>query len=790
MEFARVLVTGFLVSWVFTVGGEAVMGLPPCDFPAIYNFGDSNSDTGGISAAFSPIPPPNGETFFRRPSGRVCDGRLLIDFMAEHLGLQYLSPYLDSIGTNFRHGANFATGGSTIRRQNETIFQSGASPFSLDVQIVQFDQFKARTSDLYNQAKKPSDRSKLPRPEDFSKAIYTLDIGQNDLAAGIRKMSYEQILASIPDILDQFSGAVQNLHQQGARTFWIHNTGPIGCLPASRMFFYTPKPGLLDQHGCIKAHNTMAVEFNRQLKDRVIKLRAQLPHASLTYIDIYAAKYGLISNTKNQGFVEPLKICCGHHEGYHVWCGQKENINGTEVYGGSCGNPSAYVSWDGVHYSHAANHWIANHVLNDEAGYCYFAVNGGDRPLSPARLCSPRGGLFPGAFAKGDRYGGLLRCCLGNKIGKKGFDERRREAMMGLPPCDFPAIYNFGDSNSDTGSISAAFLPVPPPNGDSFFRRPSGRVCDGRLLIDFIAEHLGLPYLSPYLDSIGTNFRHGANFATAGSTIRRQNETIFQHGVSPFSLDVQIVQFDEFKARTSDLYNQAKKPSERSNIPRPEDFSKAIYTFDIGQNDLGAGLRTMSYEKILASIPDILDQFSGAVQNLYEQGARTFWIHNTGPIGCLPASLLYFKPPKPGLIDKYGCIKDHNAMAVEFNKQLKDRVIKLRAQLPHASLTYVDIFAAKYGLISDTKNQGFVGPIEICCGHHHGDYHVWCGQKENRNGTEVYGGSCANPSAYVNWDGIHYSQAANHWIANHVLNGSLSEPHIPIAQACHKRLRM
>jgi hypothetical protein len=65
-----------------------------------------------------------------------------------------------------------------------------------------------------------------------------------------------------------------------------------------------------------------------------------------------------------------------------------------------------------------------------------------------------------------------------------------------------------------------------------------------------------LPYLSAYLNSLGTNYRHGANFATGGSTIRRQNETIFQYGISPFSLDIQIVQFNQFKARTKLLYQE------------------------------------------------------------------------------------------------------------------------------------------------------------------------------------------------------------------------------------------
>lgn len=85
MEFDRVVVVWFLVTlWVLGAGDrQVVIGLPPCNFPAIYNFGDSNSDTGGISAAFLAVPPPNGETFFGRPSGRTSDGRLVIDFIGK-----------------------------------------------------------------------------------------------------------------------------------------------------------------------------------------------------------------------------------------------------------------------------------------------------------------------------------------------------------------------------------------------------------------------------------------------------------------------------------------------------------------------------------------------------------------------------------------------------------------------------------------------------------------------------------------------------------------------------------
>lgn len=72
-----------------------------CEFPAIYNFGDSNSDTGGKSASMTEVLPPNGETFFGRPSGRYCDGRLIIDFVGKALYLFVVTEKL--ISGQLRH---------------------------------------------------------------------------------------------------------------------------------------------------------------------------------------------------------------------------------------------------------------------------------------------------------------------------------------------------------------------------------------------------------------------------------------------------------------------------------------------------------------------------------------------------------------------------------------------------------------------------------------------------------------------------------------------------------------
>ncbi|KAG6499969.1 GDSL esterase/lipase At5g45910-like [Zingiber officinale] len=89
----------------------------------------------------------------------------------------------------------------------------------------------------------------------------------------------------------------------------------------------------------------------------------------------------------------------------------------------------------------------------------------------------------------------------------------------------FSAIFSFGDSLQDTGNFAHAFFNTTvsrPPWGNTYFHRPTGRFSDGRLIIDFIAERVGLPLVQPYL--AGGDFSKGANFAFAGATALSQND--------------------------------------------------------------------------------------------------------------------------------------------------------------------------------------------------------------------------------------------------------------------------
>ena len=87
-------------------------------------------------------------------------------------------------------------------------------------------------------------------------------------------------------------------------------------------------------------------------------------------------------------------------------------------------------------------------------------------------------------------------------------------------------------------------------------------------------------------------------------------------------------------------------------------------------------------------------------------------------------------------------------------------------------------------------NVGFEYPLRTCCGHggkYNFNVNLGCGGKKEINGKEVLiGKSCKNPEVYVNWDGVHYTQAANKWIFNQIKDGSYSDPPIPLNKACHK----
>jgi hypothetical protein len=93
------------------------------------------------------------------------------------------------------------------------------------------------------------------------------------------------------------------------------------------------------------------------------------------------------------------------------------------------------------------------------------------------------------------------------------------------------------------------------------------------------------------------------------------------------------------------------------------------------------------------------------LQTLYYNGAKNFWVHGTGPLGCLPQKLAALRADDSDL-DYSGCLKTLNNGAYEFNNQLCAVCDKLRLQLRGATIVYTDVLLIKYDLIANHSDYG------------------------------------------------------------------------------------
>ncbi|EYU32204.1 hypothetical protein ABFS82_02G170800 [Erythranthe guttata] len=354
--------------------------------------------------------------------------------------------------------------------------------------------------------------------------------------------------------------------------------------------------------------------------------------------------------------------------------------------------------------------------------------------------------------------------------------------LRGDAKCAFEAIFNFGDSNSDTGGFFAAFPSQSSPNGMTYFNRPTGRPSNGRLFIDFLAQGLGLPFLSPYLQSIGSDFRHGANFATSASTVLQPNTSLYVTGVSPFYLAVQINQLKNFKARVEEFKSQG-----QTNLPQPDVFGKSLYTFYIGQNDFTGYASSAGPGGVKQIQPQIISQIVSAIKEIYWLGGRTFMVLNLAPVGCYPTFLVQ-QSQGGSDIDPSGCMMSYNNAVNDYNENLKQALSQVRQELHDANVIYVDTNSVILDLFRNPTSHGMQHATTACCGYGGGSYNynqqVFCGATKVVDGQTVTASACSDPQNYVSWDGIHLTEAANKIVAYSILSGSNFDPSFALNQYC------
>ncbi|RCV23566.1 hypothetical protein SETIT_5G016700v2 [Setaria italica] len=192
----------------------------------------------------------------------------------------------------------------------------------------------------------------------------------------------------------------------------------------------------------------------------------------------------------------------------------------------------------------------------------------------------------------------------------------------------YDSIFSLGDSYADTGNgpvvldRHAIDNPVMrPPYGSNFFGRPTGRYCDGRLAIDFIAESLGLPLVPPFLARNGS-FRAGANFAVAGATAL--DSSFFRdgelhasgtaaHSAFNTSLNVQLQWFESLKPSLCATGQECR-----------EFFGRSLFFVGkFGFNDYTILLlyKGKSVPQVRSFVQDVVRTISMAIERLIKHGA-------------------------------------------------------------------------------------------------------------------------------------------------------------------------
>ncbi|CAL4924783.1 unnamed protein product [Urochloa decumbens] len=333
----------------------------------------------------------------------------------------------------------------------------------------------------------------------------------------------------------------------------------------------------------------------------------------------------------------------------------------------------------------------------------------------------------------------------------------------------FARIFSFGDSLTDTGNalriLGSRATISRPPYGETFFGCPSGRASDGRIMIDFIAEALGVPEPTPYLNGkTAAEFRRGVNFAVGGGTAL--DPAFFEsRGLKlfvPVSLRNQTSWFQNVMRRLGTVH-------ERRNITATSLFVVG----EIGVNDYLIGLignRTIGELKTFT--PRIIDAIHSAVTDVIAAGARTVLVPGAIPFGCEPELLTIYRgrvDAAGGYDPESGCITWLNDLAELHNRELRRVLAGLRRAHPGTSIVYADLYRAVTDLVVSPARYGFRDrPLVVCCGRGGGAYNFDMAASCGAAGTTA----CADPSEYVSWDGVHFTEAANRRIACDVLERS------------------
>ncbi|CBI27701.3 unnamed protein product, partial [Vitis vinifera] len=330
-------------------------------------------------------------------------------------------------------------------------------------------------------------------------------------------------------------------------------------------------------------------------------------------------------------------------------------------------------------------------------------------------------------------------------------------AVVATP--EFPAMFVMGDSIVDDGNnnnlnslAKSNFMPY----GIDFNGGPSGRFCNGKTIIDFLGELLGLPYLPAFADSstTGGNVLRGVNYASAAAGIL--DETGRNLG-DRYSLSQQVQNFES-------TLNQLRSQMDENSLSQY--LAKSLVVIVLGSNDyinnyLKPSFYTSSYLYTPIDYADLLiNHYTRQILTLHSLGFRKFFLADIGPLGCIPNQLA------TGLAPPRKCVFFVNELVKMFNTRLRSLVDQLNANHPGAIFVHGNTYRALNDILNSPINYGFSVTNRACCG---------MGMNQAQITCLPFSVPCVDRDQYVFWDAFHPTQAVNKILAHKAYAGSRSE---------------
>eukprot|EP00850_Spirogloea_muscicola_P022621 SM000304S11843 [mRNA] locus=s304:76346:79253:+ [translate_table: standard] len=339
------------------------------------------------------------------------------------------------------------------------------------------------------------------------------------------------------------------------------------------------------------------------------------------------------------------------------------------------------------------------------------------------------------------------------------------------------AIFTFGDSQADVGTNNyltarAALLADSidkanfPPYGETYFHRPTGRFCDGRIVGDFIGDLLlpflgflfstyaHLPVAPPYLRP-KASFKHGANFASGGAGVLA--DTNLPPG-KVVGLSQQLAQFQQLQAKA--LANPAWGLTTAV-------YNNALFFVTIGSNDYFNYITNKTVSNAnppVVYVAKVVATIGKAIETLYAKGARKFLLPQLPPLGCLPVVRAYTNTNK-------GCYLPAQLAAEIHNAGLLALIVVYKLTLPKATFVFGKIEDYVVSVINNPRQYGFSKSVDANCGAGPNNALVGCGRNGTYNGIKLYGRARPHPSKYVFWDSFHGTEALYHQVASKLWSG-------------------